>query len=1216
MTFSPGYKIGGYTVVRMLGQGGMGDVYEVVHEQLGTHYALKAFACDYEEVEVLQKKFLEEGRLLSRLTHPRVVRVFDLAIEPKSQMPYFVMDLVLYEDGEAHTAEDVDKSDITEDLVYLWYKDVAEALDYIHSQGIVHRDVKPSNLLLNPDYHVTLTDFGISRIFGERLVQAVEASKTMATKTGRGTLVLGTEHFIAPEVAAGGEATPAADAYALGMMCFRLLTGMWYEQGTDAVRLLDRFKLRWRAVLPQLLSPHPERRPAELYRLKEQLKGGPTPPKQTAVPARKRPGKRRDAVHLILAGLLMTVLVGGAAWLGYQGWLRYDADRRADAERMSALQRQLNEQKDAARKVEAEQKRLRDEAARQKSEAEKAAAAKRRREAEEREKEARRIGGARQENVAAEKKPGAAPVPKEKKDEFVLLGKEVGKDAKDYGPIPNRTYTWLKGGNAAFPQEVKFQLSNGAVIDLVPRKAATFYMSNDWRDGRTHHKVTLTRPFWVSKFLLTAEQCRDFAPNDYEDCRAIEKALEGTEFTVSKRMTRKQIDVFCQFLSEKYRPQLPEGYVFRLPTEAEWEYTLDLDVTTRMYEDRGRWESNVQYTTLQGQKRIAAVKKERKLDLICAWRLHSEESMWKNGALTKDDQIFLGGLMRPFASGVFDFIMGANMFLDVVDAKRHIHRNCVSGFIRYDEISVDPVNWIPSDDIYSASLPMKREGRWHRYPCPMTESVFTHIVLGPDLIAERTWENCRRNPPEKVRKEPLKMTPAKWIPDTARRKLNGERKYGFAMDNGAKIDFCLCPAGKFNMSNADGDDKLTHRVTLTRPFLITKYNVTADQWRDFGPHDGEGVPRELEKLFKKEKYPICVRRNYIQWCRFCDYLTERYRAILPKGFVFRLPTEAEMEWAMMADENGDVRNLKACFDHASDEYHRAQMANLLDKKRFADVGHFDLVGLYREHYVGGRAPANAWGVCDFAMDKACLDLLDADLRVDPEKLDSVVSDKLIFGRERAYATAEVDPLRWDGRCGRRFIRRWGKTERRLWGKDGKFLAHIVIGPDLVSELKKKEEADYPAEDFGGVFLGDHAKVVDISSGRSRKQNSPQRWARLLSRENVIVREEDDCEDLRGCHTHKEENPWVQIELDSVRTITGLQIDMFEGCDWGRMRHLRVWISDGGREMSLVAQEDRERQRFRFDLRGKNIKAKYIRIGREPGFMNHWFFLNKVLIYGK
>ena len=140
MTFCPGYKIGAYTVVRMLGQGGMGDVYEVVHEQLGTHYALKAFACDYEEAEVLQRKFLEEGRLLSKLTHPRIVRVFDLAIEPKSQMPYFVMDLVLYEDGEAHTVEDVEKSDITE-ILYHYENDnpIPDAL-LIKKAGMIPTD--------------------------------------------------------------------------------------------------------------------------------------------------------------------------------------------------------------------------------------------------------------------------------------------------------------------------------------------------------------------------------------------------------------------------------------------------------------------------------------------------------------------------------------------------------------------------------------------------------------------------------------------------------------------------------------------------------------------------------------------------------------------------------------------------------------------------------------------------------------------------------------------------------------------------------------------------------------------------------------------------------------------------------------------------------------------------------------------------------------------
>ena len=756
---------------------------------------------------------------------------------------------------------------------------------------------------------------------------------------------------------------------------------------------------------------------------------------------------------------------------------------------------------------------------------------------------------------------------------------------------------------------MKFQLSNGAVIDLVPLKAATFYMSNDWRDGRTHHKVTLTRPFWMSKYLLTAGQCRDFAPTDYEDCRPIEKALAGTGYTVSKRMTRKQIDALCQFLSEKYRQQLPRGYVFRLPTEAEWEYALDLDGTMRMYEDQGGWELNAQYSTLRGQERIAAVRKELKLDSICEWR--PNRTWWDNGAVTKDMQIFLGGVMQPFASGVVDFIMRENIFLDVVDGKRNIRGDRTTDFIQYDEISVDPVSWIPSCDIYSATQLVRREG--NRYPCSMKAAVLVHIVLGPDLISERAFEGRRIAEQRKARKEPLRMMPARWAPDATLRKLNGERKYGFVMDNGAKMDFCLCPSGKFNMSNADGDDRLTHRVTLTRPFLISKYNVTADQWRDFGPHDCEGVPRELEELFKKEKYPICVKRNYVQWCKFCEHLTERYKSILPKGYVFRLPTEAEMEWAIIADENGNVRNLGKEFDDRSEGY-RNGLSRMLDKKCFADIRHFDSAGWYREHYVGGRTAANAWGVCDFRMDKMCLDLLDADRYVNPESLSREQNYESTFGRERAYAMTEIDPLRWDGRRGSYFVQRIDMTRRLLIRKGGKGMTHIVIGPDLISELQKKEDADYPGEDFGGVFLGDHAKVVDISSGRSRVQNSPQRWKRLLSRENVIIRELDNCEDVRNCHTDNEENPWVMIELDAARTITGLQIDVFR--DWWVARHLCVWISDGSKEMRLVAKEDRERLRYRFDFQGKGIKAKYIRIGREPGFMKDWFFLHKVLIYGK
>ena len=89
---------------------------------------------------------------------------------------------------------------------------------------------------------------------------------------------------------------------------------------------------------------------------------------------------------------------------------------------------------------------------------------------------------------------------------------------------------------------------------------------------------------------------------------------------------------------------------------------------------------------------------------------------------------------------------------------------------------------------------------------------------------------------------------------------------------------------------------------------------------------------------------------------------------------------------------------------------------------------------------------------------------------------------------------------------------------------------------------------------------------------------------------------------------------MQIELEEPTELAGIQVDIFRGLICAR--HLRIWVSDGGKEMKEVASEYRQLYRYRFDLRNKNIKAKYIRIGREPGFLDEPFALNKVLIYGK
>ena len=244
------------------------------------------------------------------------------------------MDLVLYKDGEARTLDDVELGGADEDYVFDWFRQLSDALGYIHAQGIVHRDIKLNNILLAPDARVFLSDFGISRVVSDRLRSEIGASCTKVTISGSGSVV-GTQGYMAPEVMRGEPATAASDVYALGVAFFKLLTGVWYNEDlepketraptgpVDAVRLLADFERPWKDVLPAMLRADPAKRPTDLSELVHRLEVAPRPSAPTA------PTRRRRVLAIVIAAVLAVgALAALAVYLlpSNQGQQRNDDD--------------------------------------------------------------------------------------------------------------------------------------------------------------------------------------------------------------------------------------------------------------------------------------------------------------------------------------------------------------------------------------------------------------------------------------------------------------------------------------------------------------------------------------------------------------------------------------------------------------------------------------------------------------------------------------------------------------------------------------------------------------------------------------------------------------------------------------------------------------------------------------------------------------------------